>query len=266
MIDSDHTDVLLAHPHPQDLHSHTTMSDGDLSLDQVVHLARSRGVEVGIADHVSTRNATRFIASTAAVETYLDALEQAPVFRSAEFCWCDTLWRELPPETMLRFDYRIGSNHGFWLPDGSMASPWWQQLPPGWSSRPDALMEIMVRNLCDMVRSMPIEIVAHSTLLPPAFLSREPDAEAWWTDDREDRFVEAVVASGVAVEISNRYMLPHDRILRKAREAGASFSFGSDGHREDQIAELGWALAAAARAGVGPGQVFMPERSLAMSA
>ena len=26
---------------------------------------------------------------------------------------------------MERFDYRIGSNHGFALPDGTWASPWW---------------------------------------------------------------------------------------------------------------------------------------------
>jgi histidinol phosphatase-like PHP family hydrolase len=265
MSRSDHSDAIVF-SRPQDLRAHTTMSDGDLPLSEVAEIALSKGVEIGIADHVSTRNTKRFVASVAAVGEYLEALEGATVFRSAEFCWCDTLWSDLPEEVMARFDYRIGSNHGFWLPDGSMGSPWWQKLPEAWASRPDDLMEVMVRNISDMVRSMPIEIVAHSTLLPPALLALEADPEAWWTEAREERFIEALLESGVAVEISNRYKLPHDRLLRKAREAGASFTFGSDGHRREQIASLEWASAAAVRAGIGPEQMFVPERSLAISA
>jgi len=242
----------------QDLHVHTTMSDGDLTLHEVVGLARERGVVVGIADHVSTRNVRRFVASLDALETYLDALGDAPVFRSGEFCWCDDLWSSMPTELAERFDYRVGSNHGFWLPNGERASPWWQELPEEWRGRADELVGIMVANLCDLVRTMPIEIVAHSTLLPPALLRMEADPEAWWSEAHEDRFIDAVVRSGVAMEISNRYRLPHDRLLRKAREAGARFSLGSDGHTEAQIARLEWAVAAAERAGIGAGDMFVP--------
>lgn len=249
----------------QDLHVHTAMSDGDLPLDEVVAVARERGVEVGIADHVSTRNLRRFIASRDALDRYLHRLDGAPVFRSGEFCWCDDLWATLPPEVLERFDYRIGSNHGFWLPDGSMASPWWQTLPAPWDRRTDELLDVMVANLCDLVRTMPIQIVAHSTLLPQALYERERDPEAWWTEAREDRFIEAAVAAGVAIEISNRYRLPHDRFLRKAREAGARFSLGSDGHTRQQVGQLGWAVAAAARAGVAAADLFVPERALAGS-
>ncbi len=244
----------------QDLHAHTTMSDGDVPLERVVEIAAERGVQIGIADHVSTRNTDRFVATVAAVESYLAAIEDAPVFRSAEFCWCDDLWRTLPAETMDRFDYRIGSNHGFWLPDGTMGSPWWRRLPPPWAGRPQELMEVMVANLCDMVRTMPVQIAAHSTLTPPALLEMEGDPHAWWTDEREDRYVEALAGSGVALEISNRYRLPHDRLLRKAKDAGARFSLGSDGHTEAQLGRLDWAVEAARRVGIDDSDLFVPER------
>jgi histidinol phosphatase-like PHP family hydrolase len=246
----------------QDLHCHTTFSDGLLALEQVVEMARERGVQVGIADHVSTSSLDRFVSSPEAVSRYLDALEEAPVFRAAEFCWCDSLWRELPDEIMRRFDYRIGSNHGFWLPDGSQGSPWWQTLPAEWQSRPQELMEIMVANLCDMVRTMPIQIAAHSTFAPEAFFALEDDVHAWWTPPREDRYVEALAASGVALEISNRYQLPHDRLLIKARQAGVRFSLGSDGHTARQVARLEWAAETARRVGVGERDLFVPERRL----
>jgi histidinol phosphatase-like PHP family hydrolase len=245
-----------------DLHVHTTMSDGDLTLQEVVALARERGVRVGIADHVSTRNRSLFVSTVDGLRAYLDALDGVPVYRSAEFCWCDTLWAEVPGELMQRFDYRLGSNHGFVLPNGQMASPWWQRLPRPWDERPHELMDHFVDNLCTMVRSMPIEIAAHSTFIPPALYALEPDVGAWWTDEREDRYVEALREAGVALEISNRYQLPHERLLRKARQAGVRFTLGSDGHAHHQIARLDWAVEAAGRAGITAGDLYVPQRTI----
>lgn len=244
-----------------DLHVHTTMSDGELSLQEVVEVAASLGVRVGIADHVSARNARRFVSTLEGLRDYLDALEAAPVLRGAEFCWCDGLPATIPEELMRRLDYRIGSNHGFALPDGTWGSPWWEKLPAPWDQRPQELMEVMVANLCDLVRTMPVEIIAHSTFMPPALRALENDLHAWWTEEREDRFVEAVVESGLAMEISNRYRLPHDRLLRKAKQAGARFSLGSDGHRADQIARLDWAVETARRVGITGADLFIPERA-----
>jgi histidinol phosphatase-like PHP family hydrolase len=243
-----------------DLHVHTSMSDGDLSLEEVVATAASLGVTVGIADHLSTRNLQRFVSTEAKLRHYLDAVSAAPVFLAGEFCWCDGFPEQLPPELLDRLDYRIGSNHGFALPDGTMGSPWWTALPAPWADRPQEVMELMVANLCDLVRAMPIQIVAHSTFTPAALLKLEPDLHAWWTDEREDRFVDAVVESGVAMEISNRYRLPHDRLLRKAKAAGARFALGSDGHTQQQVARLEWAVETARRVGIGDADLFMPER------
>ena len=244
----------------QDLHCHTTMSDGDLTLAEVAARAAELGVEVGIADHVSSRNVERFVSTEPRVREYLDALEDAPVLRAAEFCWCDEMWKELPAEVMDRFDYRVGSNHGFYLPDGTMGSPWWQRLPAPWNGKPHEVMDVMVANLCEMVGTMPIQIAAHSTLTPPALFDLEDDVDAWWTAEREDRYVEALAESGVALEISNRYRLPHDRLLAKALQAGVRFSLGSDGHTRAQVAQLGWAEATARRVGVTDRELFVAER------
>lgn len=122
-------------------------------------------------------------------------------------------------------------------------------------------MDVMVHNLCDLAEKMPVQIVAHPTLTPSALLTLEPDVHAWWTEEREDRFIEATIQGGVAIEISNRYRLPHDRMLRKAKQAGATFSLGSDGHSEEQIARLDWAVAAASRAGIVHADLFVPDRA-----
>ncbi len=244
----------------QDLHCHTTMSDGYVPLDRLIEIAAGLGVTVGVADHVSTRNLDRFVSTRPRLDAYLDALEDAPVFRSGEFCWCDDLWHTLPDDVMDRFDYRVGSNHGFNLPGGGMGSPWWEQLPPAWADRPQELMDVMVDELCRMVRAMPIHIAAHSTLTPPALYEMENDVDAWWTEPREERWVQALAETGVALEISNRYRLPHDRLLRRALDAGVRFSLGSDGHGVEQVARLDWAVQTARRVGVTDAHLFVPER------
>jgi histidinol phosphatase-like PHP family hydrolase len=244
----------------QDLHCHTTMSDGYVPLDQLVEIAAGLGVTVGVADHVSTRNVSRFVSTREKLDAYLDVLEDAPVFRSGEFCWCDDLWHTLPAEVMDRFDYRVGSNHGFNLPGGGMGSPWWETLPREWQDRPQQLMDAMVDELCRMVRAMPIQIAAHSTLTPPALYDLEDDVDAWWTEPREERWVRALAETGVALEISNRYRLPHDRLLLRALDAGVRFSLGSDGHGVEQVARLDWAVETARRVGVTDAHLFVPER------
>ncbi len=244
----------------QDLHVHTTMSDGDVPLEDVVRIAAEKGVRVGIADHVSRRNAELFVSTAARLDRYLDAVSASDVFRSAELCWGDEFSSSLPREAIARLDYLIGSNHGFRLPDGQPISPWTRSLPSPWSSSPQEVMEITVEQLRALVSTMPIAIVAHPTLLPPALLSLEPDVHAWWTEEREARFIEAIVANGVAIEISNRYRLPHDRFLIRAREAGARFSLGSDGHQREQIARLDWAVETARRVGIGEADLFVPRR------
>ncbi len=243
-----------------DFHVHTTMSDGELTLEEVVERAGELGVTVGIADHVSSRNTELFVATRERLEAYLAALDGAPVLRSAELCWCDSFSEAAIELLADRCDYLIGSNHGFALPDGTFASPWWRRLPPAWADRPDEVMEVMVHNLCDLVRTLPISILAHPTMTPPALLTLEGDVHAWWTEEREDRLIEAAVEAGVALEISNRYRLPHGRLLRKAREAGARFSLGSDGHTFAQVARLEWAVEAARAAGIEDADLFHVER------
>lgn len=236
------------------------MSDGALSLREVVETAEALGVTVGISDHVSTRNVAQFVSSREAFRGYLDALDSFDVFRSAEFCWLDPLWRTLPDDLLDRLDYRIGSNHGFLLPDGQFAGLWSRTLEQGWRARPQAWMEVMVDHLCELVRVMPIDIIAHSTLIPPALGRLESDVHAWWTEQREDRLTEAVVKHAVTVEISNRYRLPHDRLLGKLYRAGARFTLGSDGHTASQVARLEWAAETARRVGITEAEMFVPER------
>lgn len=239
---------------PRDNHAHTTHSDGVLTPDEVVARARELGVLPTVSDHIS-RDVSRSVVSAADARFYLRALESLPddVGRSGEFCWHDTLWRELPEDTVRRFTHRIGSLHGIFLADGSVQHAFSRTFPRTLAA--DAYMELHVRNLEAFAEEMPVDILAHPTLVPISL--RERPLEELWTEPLEERAVDALHRAGIAFEISNRYR-PHERFVRRAIAKGVRISLGSDGHTPEQVADIAAPLAMARSLGVPDAELYDP--------
>lgn len=239
---------------PLDCHAHTTFSDGSLTVEELIERARRRGVRPSVADHLS-RDVTRSIKDVEGVRKYLTTLEQYDVCRAGEFCWHDSLWRELPPDVVRRFTHRIGSLHAIWLPNGTRVHAFARKLPSGLT--PDAYMSAHVDNLERFAREMPVDILAHPTLIAASLNDRPP--EEVWRESDEERAVEALYAAGIAFEISNRYP-PHERIVRRAVDRGVRISLGSDGHSPAQVADVGRPLALARSLNVPDDELYDPRR------
>lgn len=237
---------------PVDCHAHTILSDGALDVHELIDVARGRGVRPSVSDHIS-RDVARAVDSLDKVRHYLDTLERHDVLRGGEFCWHDALWRELPDDLADRFTHRIGSLHAIFLPGGGTVHAFGRGLPDGLT--PDAYMEAHVANLERFAREMPVDILAHPTLLPMT-LRRRP-LEELWTEAREERAVEALYRAGIAFEVSNRYRA-HERFVRRAAARGVRLSLGSDGHTEAQVADLAWPLEVTRRAGVRDDALYDP--------
>lgn len=238
---------------PVDCHAHTSMSDGALDVDGLVARARERGVRPSVADHIS-RDVAGSIKSVAGVQSYLDTLEEYPVLRGGEFCWHDALWREIPSEVVARFTHRVGSLHAIHLPDGTLVHAFGRRLPEGLTV--DAYMDAHLDELRQFAAEMPVDILAHPTLLPISLRSHPTDD--LWTDEREERLVDALHAAGIAFEVSNRYK-PHERLVRRAFDRGVRISLGSDGHTADQVANVAWPLEMTRRIGVPDDALYDPE-------
>jgi histidinol phosphatase-like PHP family hydrolase len=237
-----------------DCHAHTTCSDGSLAMSELVARVSARGVRPGVADHVS-RDVAYSIKSVEAARSYVEELESHPVARGAEFCWHDSLWRELPDELLGRLTHRIGSLHGIVLPGGGALHLWSRSLPDGLSSA--RYMDLHIENIERFAVEMPVEVLAHPTLV--ALPLRGRPAEELWTEAHEERAVRALASAGIAFELSNRYP-PHERLVRRAHAAGMRFSLGSDGHTAEQVGVLEGPLALARAVGVNDDALFDPWR------
>jgi histidinol phosphatase-like PHP family hydrolase len=237
---------------PIDCHAHTTFSDGQLAPEALVERVRARGVRPSVADHASLDVASS-LKSVDAVRDYLAALALLDVARAAEFCWHDSLWRDLPASLMEQFSHRLGSLHAITLEDGQLVHMFQRHIPDGLT--PDRYMDAHVATLEQFAREMPVEILAHPTLLPLSY--RTLPIEELWTEAREERAVAALGRAGIAFEVSNRYR-PHQRFVDRARAAGVQLSLGSDGHTAEQLGEVGLPLAMARAAGARDDELYDP--------
>ena len=228
------------------------MSDGALDVDGLVARARERGVRPSVADHIS-RDVAGSIKSVEGVEAYLDTLDEHPVLRGGEFCWHDALWREISDALVARFTHRVGSLHAIHLPDGTLVHAFGRRIPDGLA--PDEYMDAHVAEAGRFAAEMPVDILAHPTLLPIAL--RTIPLEDLWTEPREEQLVSALFAAGIAFEVSNRYR-PHERLVRRAFERGVRISLGSDGHTAEQVANVEWPLQLTRRIGVADQDLYDP--------
>jgi histidinol phosphatase-like PHP family hydrolase len=225
-----------------------------LTVAELVDRAASLGVRPSVSDHMS-RAVAKGVRSLGAVSDYLDDVEHYPVLRGGEFCWHDSLWRDLPEETVRRFTHRLGSLHAVQLPDGRYIRAFTPQLPSGLT--PAAYMEAHVASLERLAAEMPVDIVAHPAIAPPAI--HHVPLEERWTEELEERAVRALAAAGISFELSNRYPV-HERLVRRAHAAGLRFSLGSDGHTREQVADVTRPLALARHVGVRDSDLYDPER------
>ncbi|MDB4890708.1 MAG: hypothetical protein JWL61_2563 [Gemmatimonadetes bacterium] len=239
---------------PTDCHAHSTHSDGTMSVADVAARGKALGVRVTVSDHIS-RDAPTSVDSVAAIERYLDDLEQYDVLRGGEFCWHDALWREVPPSVVRRFTHRVGSLHSIRLSDGKFFRAFSSALPDGLTT--SQYMEAHVTSLEELAGEMPVDVLAHPTLVPPPMRTLDP--HELWSEALETRAVNALLDAGIAFEVSARYQ-PHERLVRRAVDAGVRISLGSDGHRSDQVGNIVMPLALTRALGVADDALYDPER------
>jgi histidinol phosphatase-like PHP family hydrolase len=237
---------------PFDCHAHTTFSDGDLVPGALVECVRARGVRPSVSDHAS--HAARTLDTPDLLRDYLAALARFDgLGRSAEFDWHDTLWRELPDDVVGQFTHRIGSLHAITFDDGTFIHMWQRELPKGLT--PDAYMDQHVGALERFAQEMPVDILAHPTLLPLPY--RSLPLEELWTEEREARAARALKKAGIAFEVSNRYR-PHERFVRRVASEGVRLSLGSDGHAPVQLGDIAFSLAMTRSIGVPDDALYDP--------
>jgi DNA polymerase (family 10) len=218
------------------LHTHTTWSDGTLSIEDMAHQAMKRGLAVlAITDHSRSLGIARGLqipelhvqrAELRAVQAQLGS--QITLLHGSEVDILADGSLDYPDEELAQFDIVIASLHS------SLRQP----------------REAITERLLQAIRNPHVDIIAHPSgrLLP-----NRQGADLDW-----EVVLAAARESGVALEINadpERLDL-NDVYARRAAELGIPLTINTDAHTAEALDQARFGIAVARRAWVTPEQVI----------
>ncbi len=230
-----------------DFHVHLK---GGLTIDQACANSLKLGINYGIAPNCGLKFP---VTDDKSLYAYMDTVQSKPIFRGmqAEGREWVTLFS---PEAVAKFDYVFtdgmtwtdhkGRRMRLWMPDEVFVD------------NEQQFMDELISKIENIVSKEPIDIHVNPTFLPAVIADKYDEL---WTDARIDRFVKVLADNHVALEINSRYKLPSEKILRKAKEAGVKFTFGTNNTGAD-LGTLDYSFEMKEKLGLTYKDMFMPKK------
>jgi hypothetical protein len=196
---------------------------GGLTLEQAIQNAKERGVKFGIAENCGIGFR---VTEDEKLRPFLKLLEDKPVYKAMQAEGRE--WLNLfSPEMIAKFDYVFTDAMTFTDKRGKRIRLWIRDEVQ--IDDKQEFMDMYVDKIVSVLNE-PIDIYVNPTFLP-ALIADEYDA--LWTPERMDKVIRAAVKNDVAIEINARYRIPNMAFIKRAKKAGAKFSFGTNnGGRE----------------------------------
>ncbi len=230
-----------------DFHVHLK---GGLTIAQACENSVKLGINYGIAPNCGLKFPVTDDASLAA---YMDTVKSQPIFRGmqAEGREWVTLFS---PEAVAKFDYVFTDGMTWTDHKGRRMRLWIKE--EAFVDDEQKFMDELVGKIESVLSQEPVDIHVNPTFLPAVIADKY---EELWTDARIDRFVKVLADNNVALEINARYKLPSEKILRKAKEAGVKFSFGTNNTGAD-LGTIDYCFEIKEKLGLTYKDMFMPKK------
>ena len=117
-------------------------------------------------------------------------------------------------------------------------------------------MDMLVGKIEAVMEGEPVDIYVNPTFLPAQLASRYDEL---WTNERMARVVSVLQRNQVALEINARYKIPIIAFIRKAKEAGVKFTFGTNNTKNDDLNRMEYCLKVIREVHLTQEDIFMPK-------
>lgn len=231
-----------------DFHVHL---DGS-TIDKVLELSSERGVKFGIVEHGGTKENKYpvVLSNDEDLSAYLKMLEGKPVYKGVQAEYND--WMDCFSKSVLdQLDFVLTDTMTFPGKDGRRMKLWEKDADIG---EPKDFMDRFVDWHIEILSCGRVDILANVSWLPAPLSS---DYDAWWTEPRMRKVIDAAIKKNIAIEISSSFKLPKMPFLRMAKDAGIKFSFGSNG-RYPNMGKLDYSILMAKELGLKSSDMFDP--------
>ncbi|MGB5321686.1 family 16 glycoside hydrolase [Lutimonas sp.] len=231
-----------------DLHMHLKKG---LTIEQALAHARTYGFTYGIAYNCGINMGFE---SNDSLQKFIDDYKRPPqtyLAMQAE----GREWLELfSKETIDQFDY-VFTDAMTWTNDNGKRMRLWlkEETEVG---DPQNFMDQLVDRIENIIGKEPIDIYVNATFLPEEI---QDQYDELWTDQRMDRVISVLKSNHVAMEISARYQIPSARFIRRAKDAGVKFTFGTNNTGSDDLGRLEYCLDMIEQCDLQPEDIWMPD-------
>ena len=232
----------------QDLHMHTTFSDGKNTPEEMVMEAIRRGMQtVGISDHSSGDPCGMTLAESVNYRTEIGRLKEKYAGRIRVLCGLE---RDFLTDDFAEYDYTIGSVHWLPMPDGHRVSIDWtaEKLREGAAkyfggdmislaeTYYDAVSRVAEVTKCDIIGHF--DLVTKFIEVDQSFDLQDPRYVRAW-----QRAADILLKTGKPFEINTGAIsrgyrtdpYPSAEIRQYIRDHGGMLILSSDAHQKENI-------------------------------
>ena len=230
---------------------------GGLTKEMAHAMSMNYGINYGVAPNAGEGGVGRMLADDAEVYAYYDEISGEPFLFGVQGegrKWTQTF----SPEALGIFEYLFtdamtiidhkGRNARIYRPE--------EAIFDGISK--ERFMDHLVDQTVLILTNEPADIYANPTYLPDEM---QADYDRYWTPERVDRVLDVLVRYKIALEINPRYEIPSFDIIRRAKERGVKFTFGTNNVDAD-FGRLEYAVEAVEACGLTPDDIWFPSMSI----
>ena len=230
---------------------------GGLTKEMAHAMSMNYGINYGVAPNAGEGGVGRMLANDDEVYAYYKEISGEPFLFGVQGegrRWTQTF----SPEALGIFEYLFtdamtiidhkGRNARIYRPE--------EAIFDGISK--EMFMDHLVDQTVLILTNEPADIYANPTYLPDEM---QDGYDHYWTPERVDRVLDVLERYKIALEINPRYLIPSFDIIRRAKERGIKFTFGTNNVDAD-FGKLEYAVEAIDACGLTPDDIWFPSMSI----
>lgn len=230
---------------------------GGLTKERAHAMSMNYGINYGVAPNAGEGGVGRMLADDGEVYAYFDEVERMPFLCGVQGegrKWTATFSQEalgvfdyLFTDAMTIIDHK-GRNSRIYRPEEVHYD----------GVTKEQYIDHLVDQTVKILTNEPADIYANPTYLPD---DMQADYDRYWTDARVDRVLDVLERYGIALEINARYRIPSFGIIRRAKQRGIKFTFGTNNVDAD-FGRLEYSLEAVEKCGLTADDIWFPAMSV----
>ena len=229
---------------------------GGLTAETAHAMSMNYGINYGVAPNAGAGGVGRMLANDEEVYEYFDEVKDMPFLLGVQ--GEGRKWTaDFSSEALGVFDYLFTDAMTIVDHKGRLSRIYRNEevRPEGLSDQ--KYMDLIVDQTVKILSNEPADIFANAFFLPE-FLNDRFDQ--MWTPERVARVLDVMEKNGIALEISARYLIPNEYIIREAKKRGIKFTFGTN-NVDANFGRLEYSIDMARKCGLTKDDMWFPNLS-----